>query len=112
MKWIVLLVLAGLQEVRETGAQPPASPEDELKYLRATKSQGPLKLDYFAGRWTFDWDVPDSVFGPGGEITGTETYTCSADGKSCESELKADGPSGDFTQEVPMAHNAAATDMP
>jgi hypothetical protein len=111
MKWLIALLLAGFQAPPQAGAQPPAGPEAELNYLRETKSQGPLKLAYFVGRWKFDWDVPDSVFGPGGEITGTETYTCSADGTSCESDVKASGPSGPFTQHVQIAYNDVAHEI-
>ena len=45
---------------------------------RPTKSSDTLPLfnfeGYFLGKWTFEWDVPDSALGPAGTITGTTTY--------------------------------------
>src|SRR5436190_21136446 len=35
----------------------------------------PLDFDeYFLGKWTFEWDVPDGPLGPSGRITGTTIY--------------------------------------
>ena len=27
--------------------------------------------EYFLGKWTFEWTMPDSALGPGGDFTGT-----------------------------------------
>ena len=35
---------------------------------------------YFLGRWTFEADAPDSIFGPGGLSSGTVTYRKIDDG--------------------------------
>lgn len=35
---------------------------------------------YFIGSWTFTADAPDSVLGPGGEVSGTVTYRKIGDG--------------------------------
>jgi hypothetical protein len=44
----------------------PTRPEDEVPLLDFDK--------YFIGSWTFTADAPDSVLGPGGEVSGTATY--------------------------------------
>ena len=44
----------------------PTRPEDEVPLLDFDK--------YFLGTWTFAADAPDSVLGPGGEVSGTVTY--------------------------------------
>jgi hypothetical protein len=55
---------------------------------------------YFTGTWTFEWDVPDSVLGPGGTITGTTTYRQVGD-RYFEAETEAKGPNGPVrTKEV------------
>jgi hypothetical protein len=75
----VVLVLAPM-----LGAQPPAAqpqlPKSQMPDLgRPTKSSDALPLfdfdRYFAGRWSFEWDVPDSALGPAGTLTGTTQAT-------------------------------------
>ncbi len=42
-----------------------------------TKITDPMpvfNLEYFVGTWSFEWTVPDSPLGPGGDLTGTQTY--------------------------------------
>src|SRR5687767_16039919 len=45
---------------------------------RPTKADDVVPLldfdKYFVGTWTFAADAPDSVLGPGGEVSGTVTY--------------------------------------
>jgi hypothetical protein len=44
----------------------PTRADDEVPLLDFDK--------YFLGNWTFTADAPDSVLGPGGEMSGTATY--------------------------------------
>jgi len=92
-------------------AQPPAGQQpntDDPNYRRpSTSSLPPFNLGYFEGTWTVDWDVPDSVFGEGGQITGTETYKCDANALSCESTVKQETPGGPVTQQVRMRYDAS-----
>jgi len=92
-------------------AQPPAGQQpntDDPNYRRpSTSSLPPFNLGYFEGTWTVDWDVPDSVFGEGGQITGTETYKCDANVLSCESTVKQETPGGPVTQQVRMRYDAS-----
>jgi len=50
----------------------PTRADDEVPLLDFDK--------YFIGNWTFTADAPDSVLGPGGEISGTATYRKIGDG--------------------------------
>ena len=76
---------------------------------RPTTKDDPVPLldfeEYFAGTWTFEWTVPDSPFGPGGTITGTETYPPGIDGRFFESRIEAEGPTGPFTVESTILYD-------
>lgn len=73
-------------------SQPPAGPP----------KPGPehKKLDYFAGKWTFEGEMKPSPMGPGGKMTGSDTcewfaggfhLTCRSDGKGPMGEMKGLG---------------------
>ena len=51
---------------------------------------------YFPGKWTFEWDVPESPLGPAGRIEGTTTYRKVSDGVY-EAVTNATGPGGSFS---------------
>ena len=75
-------------------------PKSQLPDLgRTTKETDEVPLfnfdDYFIGKWTFEWDVPDGVLGPAGHITGTTVYK-HTDGKFYEADTEATGPGGPF----------------
>lgn len=92
-------------------AQPQTqAPRSQLPDLgRPTKKDDPLPLlnfeQYFAGRWSFEWDVPDSPLGPGGRITGTEIYKRGLDGRFFESEYEGQAPSGSFKGRAVMIYH-------
>jgi hypothetical protein len=82
--------------------QPPADrpqpPRGQMPTLgRPTQPTDETPLfdfgEYFNGRWSFSWDVPDGVLGPAGTITGTTVYK-SIDGKFWEAATDASGPVG------------------
>ena len=101
----VLLPVAALAQQAPGGQQPNT---DDPNYRRpSTASLPPFNLGYFEGTWTVDWDVPDSVFGEGGEVKGTETYTCDERALSCQSVVKLDSPSGPYTVQVRLRYDAA-----
>jgi hypothetical protein len=110
MRFFVTLLLAltpaiGIAQQAPAG-QPPNT--DDPNYRRpSTSSLPPFNLGYFEGTWTVDWDVPDSIFGDGGEVTGTETYKCDERGISCESVAKLASPGGAYTQQVRLRYNEA-----
>jgi len=99
--WTSLLTAALL--TGQPGAQqpPPQPPKSQMPDLgRPTKSGDALPLfdfaSYFTGRWTFEWDVPESILGPAGTVTGTTTYT-RIDDTFFEAATEAAGPAGPFT---------------
>jgi hypothetical protein len=65
----------------------PTKPDDKNPPLNAQ--------EYFPGKWTFEWDVPESVLGDAGRIAGTTIYK-SSDGKTFDVATDATGPSGAF----------------
>ena len=80
---------------------PPQAPRSQMPDLgRPTKSSDALPLfnfeRYFAGKWTFEWDVPDSALGPAGTITGTTTFT-RVDDTFYLATTEAKGPAGAIT---------------
>lgn len=104
--FFLLLPLAAANAQQTPAGQPPTT--DDPNYRRpSTASLPPFNLGYFEGTWTVDWDVPDSVFGDGGQITGTETYKCDANGLTCESMVKEETPGGPVTLQVRMRYNAS-----
>jgi hypothetical protein len=59
-------------------------------------AEAPFDPEYLVGRWTFEYDVPDSALGPAGQISGTETVQ-HVDGCLYEGATQAKGPAGAFT---------------
>ena len=72
MVLVALLVLQAQVPLKE----PPKGLMPDLG--RPTKSDDVVPLldfdKYFLGKWTFTADAPDSVLGPGGEVSGTVKY--------------------------------------
>lgn len=92
------------------GGQRPRSQVPDLG--RPTQPDDPLPtLDfarYFAGRWTFEWDMPDSLLGPAGRYTGVETYSPGIDGRFFETQYSGEGPDGRFTGKAVIIYNRDA----
>src|SRR5262245_23932927 len=83
----------------QTPPQAPL-PKGQMPDLgRPTKSDDalpPFNFDeYFPGKWTFEWDVPEGPLGPAGRITGTTVYK-PVDGRFYEANTEATGPGGAF----------------
>ena len=51
--------------------------------------------EYFLGKWTFEWTMPDSALGPGGDVNGT-TIVTKVDGRFYEAVTEGKGPGGAF----------------
>lgn len=49
--------------------------------------------EYFIGKWTFEWDVPEGPLGPAGHITGTTVYK-PLDTHFYQATTEATGPAG------------------
>jgi hypothetical protein len=59
---------------------------------------------YFAGRWTFEWDMPDGALGESGSVTGTTIYKVIEPGKTYQADTAATGPGGPFTIHEQIAY--------
>lgn len=51
--------------------------------------------EYFIGKWAFEWTMPDSALGLGGNVTGT-TIVKKMDGRFYEATVEGQGPGGPF----------------
>jgi hypothetical protein len=89
------LVVAGVSAQRDS--QPPKSQVPTLGRPTKPTDETPLFNfdEYFNGKWTVEWDVPDGVMGSAGTITGTTVYQ-PIGGKFYQATTEAKGPDGDF----------------
>lgn len=74
----------------------PTRPEDEVPLLDFDK--------YFLGIWTFTADAPDTVLGPGGEVSGTVTYRKVGEG-FYEARYEGKSEAGKFTITETIAYH-------
>ena len=104
MKAFVTTIAAALLAVA-VGAQQPADkpqlPKGQMPELgRPTKVGDQLPLfnfdDYFTGKWTFEWDMPEGALGESGRVTGATIYKVLEPGKSYSADTDAVGPGGAF----------------
>ena len=77
-------------------------PKGQMPELgRPTKVSDELPLfnfdDYFTGKWTFEWDMPEGALGESGQVTGTTIYKVIEAGKTYQADTTATGPGGAFT---------------
>ena len=106
--WFTLAVFcAALASASAQPAPPPAPPDKPQLPKGAMPDLGrptkgddqlpPLNVDdYFAGKWTFEWDIPEGPLGESGRITGTTVYTVIEAGKFYRADTEATGPGGAF----------------
>src|SRR5207342_97466 len=99
----MLVALASLSIVSTGRAQDqkPPLPKGQMPDLgRPTKSEDAMPPfnfdDYFLGKWTFEWDVPEGPLGESGRITGTTVYSAIEAGKFYQADTEAKGPGGAF----------------
>ena len=75
---------------------------------RPTKVGDELPLfnfdDYFTGKWTFEWDMPEGALGESGQVTGTTVYKVIEPGKSYQADTDATGPGGAFKVHETIAY--------
>ena len=67
----------------------------------------PFNPDYLVGRWTFEYDMPESALGPAGQISGTETVQY-VSGCLYEGTTQAKGPTGTFTIKSSIVYDPSA----
>ena len=76
--FVVLAVTSSLAG-RVTTSQQRQLPRGQIADLgRPTEKSDEVPVfdyeQYFPGQWHFEWRVPESPLGPGGTLTGTETF--------------------------------------
>ena len=96
----VIPTTAGAQTPAPQTPAPTQVPKGQMPTLgRPTESSDPVPTldfdEYFLGKWTFEWTMPDSALGPGGDVTGT-TIVTKLDGWFYEAVTEGKGPSGAF----------------
>lgn len=85
----------------QTQTPPPQPPKGQMPDLgRHTQQDDKVPLfdfgAYFAGKWTFEWDVPEGPLGPAGRVEGSTTYT-DIGNDVFAAVTDATGPQGKFT---------------
>ena len=103
----VLSAVVSIAPLAAQQAKPPL-PKSQVPDLgrptKVTDEQPPFSFDeYFPGKWTFEWDVPEGVLGPAGTIKGTIVYK-HLDGPFYQAETTASGPGGPFTVKETIAY--------
>jgi hypothetical protein len=103
-RWLAFGALSLLVAAATALAQAPAPsqqvPKGQMPALGRPTESGDVvpTLDfdeYFIGKWTFEWLVPDSALGPAGSINGT-TIVTKVGGAFYEANTEAEGPIGPF----------------
>jgi hypothetical protein len=67
----------------------------------------PFNPDYLVGRWSFEYDTPESALGPAGMVSGTQTVQ-HVSGCLYESTTQAKGPAGAFTVKSTIVYDPSA----
>jgi hypothetical protein len=103
----VAAVVAALSA--QTPPDQPSLPKGQMPDLGRPTKVGdelpPFNFDeYFLGKWTFEWDVPEGALGPSGRITGTTVYKA-VDGRFYDAVTDAMGPGGAFTLRELIAYH-------
>ena len=94
-------ILAVLMAAATTSLSAQQVPKGQMPVLGrptdGSKDEVPLfDFDnYFLGKWTFEWSMPESPLGPAGPYSGTTTVT-KVDGRFYEAITEGEGPSGNF----------------
>ena len=83
---------------------PKSQVPDLGRPTRVTDEQPPFNFaEYFVGKWTFEWDVPEGPLGASGTIKGTVTYK-HVDGPFFEASTTATAPGGPFSVKESIAY--------
>lgn len=67
----------------------------------------PFNPDYLAGRWSFEYETPETPLGPAGVLSGTQTVQ-HVSGCLYEGTTRAKGPAGAFTIKSTMVYDPSA----
>ena len=98
-------VLLHAQAATQTTPQLPKSQVPDLGRPTKVTDEQPLFSfgEYFVGKWTFEWEVPDGALGAAGTIKGSIVYKA-IDGPFFEAATTATGPAGPFTIKETIAY--------
>ena len=103
---VIVMPVNGLQTApQQDKAQLPKSQVPDLgRPTKVTDEQTVFSFaDYFPGKWTFEWEVPEGVLGPAGTVKGSITYK-QVEGPFFEANTTATGPAGPFTIKETIAY--------
>jgi hypothetical protein len=96
---ILAASLATAAGAQAPGQSDPSLPKGIMPTLgrptQVTDEVPVFNFDYFIGKWTFEWEVPEGPLGPGGTIKGTTSYR-KIDDTFYEADTDATGPAGPF----------------
>jgi hypothetical protein len=97
-------VVAPLLAQQDKPQLPKSQVPDLGRPTRVTDEQPLFSFDeYFLGKWTFEWEVPEGVLGPSGTIKGSTVYK-RIDGPFFEATTTATGPGGALTIKEAIAY--------
>lgn len=104
---LVVQVVSGVAPLAQ--APSPQVPKGQMPALgRPTEAKDVVPAldfdEYFLGKWTFEWLLPDSPLGPAGSITGT-TIVTKLGGAFYEARTDAEGPNGPFSVREVIAYH-------
>jgi hypothetical protein len=100
----VLALVAPLSAQQDKPQLPKSQVPDLGRPTKVTDEQPLFSFDeYFLGKWTFEWEVPDGVLGPSGTIKGSTVYK-RIDGPFFEATTAASGPGGALTIKETIAY--------
>jgi hypothetical protein len=105
LSWMFSIVAYAIIAPLVAQPQLPRSQVPDLGRPTKTGDEQPLFNfeEYFPGKWTFEWEVPDGVLGAGGTIKGSVVYK-HIDGPFFEAATDAVGPAGPFTIKEMIAY--------
>ena len=96
-----LLVSVGVPQL------PKSQMPDLGRPTRPNDEQPLFNFDeYFSGKWTFEWDVPEGILGPSGTIKGTIVYK-KIDGAFFQADTTATLPQTDLPRTLADRGHAA-----
>src|SRR5688572_14065126 len=106
---LLMIALAALLQAASAQVPLKEPPKGLMPNLgRPTKADDVVPLldfdQYFIGQWTFAADAPDSVLGPGGEVSGTVMYRKIGEG-FFEARYEGKSESGKFTITETIAYH-------
>ena len=106
---LVVAVSVAVSELLAVPMQAQQVPKGQMPTLgRPTETGDTVPLfdfdTYFLGKWTFEWNMPESALGPAGPYTGTTVVT-KLDGRFYEAVSEGEGPNGPFKVREVIAYH-------